>query len=273
LGVAHVRPEGWPPAASPPENTRGTERPLAPERRVHPTLRSPSVSKSARDPPRRARVPGLRSMLAVPCCSAFPTRTRSTAAALRKMSRLRSLFVTGPALLSTALLASILTLHSSWSSKAVAGTLTLGRQAFLRAGLHAHGTGRLLCFGAFPIEVRIRDGIALDVCPPIFQQSWLIQGVPRTHEHLRIMGVASNSVWAESFFIPHTLNLLHYIGAISASNCEKRLLSCLFQYPIKCASHPGPRIHILTGVAWCKGRDRNQRVPDLVSMLDAELSS
>jgi hypothetical protein len=68
------------------------------------------------------------------------------------------------------------------------------------------------------------------------------------------MGVASNSVRAKSFFTPHTLNLLHYIGAISASNCEKRLLSCLLKYPPKCPSpleevNPGRRIHILTEVA------------------------
>jgi hypothetical protein len=36
-----------------------------------------------------------------------------------------------------------------------------------------------------------------------------IQGVPPTHEHLRIKGVSRNSAGVETFFTPHTLHPLH----------------------------------------------------------------
>jgi hypothetical protein len=61
-----------------------------------------------------------------------------------------------------------------------------------------------------------------------------VQGVPRTHEHLRIKGVPRNSAGVETFFIPHTLHLLQEIGAVSSSSCKRRLPTWLFQYTLEC---------------------------------------
>jgi hypothetical protein len=113
--------------------------------------------------------------------------------------------------------------------------------------------------------------------PQSLYSSFMIQGVqpthPPTHEHLGIKGVPRNSAGVETFFAPHALHLLHEISAVSRFSCKRRLPRWLFQYPLKYSwplkeVNPGPWIDILPEVTWCNRRDRNQRVPDRVSMGD-----
>jgi hypothetical protein len=52
--------------------------------------------------------------------------------------------------------------------------------------------------------IQSRELVSLALRDPHF----LLQGVPPTHEHLRIKGVPRNSADVETFFTPHTLHPL-----------------------------------------------------------------
>jgi hypothetical protein len=73
---------------------------------------------------------------------------------------------------------------------------------------------------------------------------------------------------------PQTGEWLRKNELVFTSSCKRRLPRWLFQDALKCPwpleeVNPDPWIHILTEAARCNRRDRNQRVPDRVSIGDA----
>jgi hypothetical protein len=87
-----------------------------------------------------------------------------------------------------------------------------------------------------------RDVIALShytEFPTTPFRSHQLQGVAPTHEHLRRKGVQRNSTGVETFFIPHTLHPVNWIGAVSLSiQLQKTPSKVVFSIPPKISLTP-----------------------------------